>query len=162
MPKYRKLFQDLDSRGADGGKLTYVVKKAVIEMVNGGAVPEFQETILEILDYNFIQQYAKALRGALAFSTQWPAKLDGVITMESKSGGTDPTKGGLNFKLSPAGAARSADDLMPDDEQLGLPTASAGPEADLDQFSQKRTQVTAAPKDTAEPDEKSLGRKRRR
>jgi hypothetical protein len=162
MPKYQKLFQDLDSKGADGGKLTYVVKKAIMEMINGGAVPEFQDVILEILDYNFIQQYAKAMRGTLEFSTQWPAKLDGVITMESKSGGTDPTKGGLSFKLSPKGTKAKANDLMPDDEQLDLPDASAGPMGDLDKFTQKRSSVTARRGDTRDQtDSKALGRKRR-
>lgn len=162
MPRYEKLFKNLDSRGEDGGKLTYVVKKAVIEMVNGGAIPEFQGVILEILDYNFIQQYAKSIRGAMEFSTQWPAKLDGVITMESKSGGTDPTKGGLNFKLSPKGTRASADDLMPDDEQLDLPTASAGPLGDLDAISSKRSDVTARREPKDKEDTTALGRKRRR
>ena len=167
MPRYRKLFRDLESRGADGGKLTYVVKKAVIEMVNGGAVPEFQGVILEILDYNFIQQYAKATRGALSFSTQWPAKLDGVITMESKSGGTDPTKGGLNFKLAPAGARPSADELMGDDEALDLPTASAGPQADLDKFTQGKRLTgpgarAARAVSTPKTDAGTLGRERRK
>jgi hypothetical protein len=164
MPKYQSLFNDLDSRGEDGGKLTYVVKKAIMEMVNGGAVPEFQGVILEILDYNFIQQYAKAMRGKIQFSTQWPAKLDGVITMESKSGGTDPTKGGLSFKLAPAGTNPSANDLMPDDEQLGLPDASVGPSGDLDKITQQRSEVTARAKgiNQDQPEEKTLGRKRRR
>lgn len=161
MPNYAELFQDLDSKGSDGGKLTYVVKKAVIEIINSGAVPEFQDVILEILDYNFIQQYAKASKGTLKFSTQWPAKLDGVITMESKSGGTDPTKGGLSFKLSPRGSRPSAHDLMPDDEQLGLPDASAGPMGDLDKITQKRSSIKASPRVSDEPEEKSLGRKRR-
>lgn len=163
MPRYQKLFKNLESRGADGGKLTYVVKKAVMEMINGGAVPGFQDVILEILDFNFIQQYAKAVRGTLNFSTQWPAKLDGVITMESKSGGTDPTKGGLSFKLAPKGTAQSANDLMPDDEQLDLPDASVGPLGDLDKISQKRSSVTARGKET-EPQANAsiLGRKRRK
>lgn len=172
MPRYQRLFKDLDSRGADGGKLTYVVKKAVIEMVNGGSVPEFQEVILEILDYNFIQQYAKALRGRLSFSTQWPAKLDGVITMESKSGGTDPTKGGLNFKLAPAGTRASANDLMPDDEDLELPDASSGPEGNLDDVAALDAVIntprmtgpgakTARKKQQPDYSEKTLGRQRK-
>ena len=164
MPRYRKLFQDLESKGSDGGKLTYVVKKAIMELINGGAVPEFQDVILEILDYNFVQQYAKAAKGSLQFSTQWPAKLDGVITMESKSGGTDPTKGGLSFKLAPKGSSRSVHDLMPDDETLNLPDASSGPRADLDKISQQRSSVTARSRgaERSPDDEKTLGRKRRR
>ena len=102
LPEYAPLFANLKSTGTDGGKLTYVVKKAVADIVNSGAVPGFQAAILEILDYNFIQQYttlASKKTGALAFNTQWPAKLDGHVTMEAKSSATDPTGGGFCFKL---------------------------------------------------------------
>jgi hypothetical protein len=104
MPKYRSLFEKLDSKGNDGGKLTYVTKAAVMNIVNGGKIPEFQAVVLEILDFNFIQQYATASGNTVKFYTQWPAKLDGEVTMETKSGGTDPSKGGFSFKLKPKGA----------------------------------------------------------
>lgn len=109
MPKYRSLFADLVSKGEDGGKLTYVVKKAVLEIVNSGAVPEFESAVLEILDYNFIQLYTSisGRSGELTFFAQWPAKLDGEISMETKSGGTDPTKGGFSFKLKPKGSSKT-------------------------------------------------------
>jgi hypothetical protein len=125
MPKYRSLFADLVSKGEDGGKLTYVTKLAVMKIINSGAVPEFQACVLEILDYNFIQQYTtiENKTGKLRFVTQWPAKLDGKVTIETKSGGTDPTKGGFSFKLKPAGA--SADEDLPE-----LPQPSA---AEVDQ-----------------------------
>ena len=107
MPKYASLWESTDFKApsSDGGKLTYVVKKAVMEAVNeGGALPEFQSVILEILDMNFIQQYAdvstKKGPKVMSFATQWPAKLEGKITLESKSGATDPTKGGFSFKLA--------------------------------------------------------------
>ena len=102
LPKYKKITSMVDSTGTDGGKLTYVTKKAVAEIVNSGAVPGFQAAILEILDYNFIQQYTKLASkktGALAFNTQWPAKLSGHVTMEAKSSATVPTGGGFCFKL---------------------------------------------------------------
>jgi hypothetical protein len=110
MTNYATLFADLDSRGNDGGKLTYVVKKAVMDIVNSGSVPEFQAAVLEILDYNFIQQYTTVTNktGKLNFHTQWPAKLNGVVTLETKSGGTDPTKGGFSFKLKPVGSKSDA------------------------------------------------------
>jgi hypothetical protein len=106
LPKYKTITDQVNSTGSDGGKLTYVTKKAVIDIVNSGAVPEFQAAVLEILDYNFIQQYTNLVKktGALAFSTQWPAKLNGRVTMESKSSATEPTAGGFSFKLSPTGA----------------------------------------------------------
>lgn len=102
MPKHAALLQGIDwqKESTDGGKLTHVVKVAVMEMVNGGAIPEFEAAVLEILDYNFIQQYTTIGRnGILQFTTQWPAKVDGKVTVETKSGATDPTKGSFSFKL---------------------------------------------------------------
>jgi hypothetical protein len=158
MPEYESLWAGLESRGSDGGKLTYVVKKAVMEMVNGGAVPEFQEVILEILDYNFIQQYAKAQKNMLVFSTQWPAKLDGKVTMESKSGGTDPTKGGFSFKLQPTGAPDPDPGPVPGEPQAKRQTTA--PDQDI-QFARSPIKARREP-DTDEPEEKILGRRRRR
>jgi len=157
MPEYESLWSGLESRGSDGGKLTYVVKKAVMEMVNGGAVPEFQEVILEILDYNFIQQYAKAQKNVLAFSTQWPAKLDGKVTMESKSGGTDPTKGGFSFKLQPVGAPDPDPGPVP-----GEPAKKTTAQAQDSDFEIPRSSIRARREPiSAEPEEKTLGRRRR-
>jgi len=109
MPEYKLLFTNLNSKGNDGGKLTYVTKAAVMKIVNSGKIPEFQAVVLEILDFNFIQQYATAVGNTITFYTQWPAKLDGQVSMETKSGGTDPSKGGFSFKLKPKGSA--ADDV---------------------------------------------------
>jgi hypothetical protein len=33
------------------------------------------------------------------FATQWPAKLNAKVTVETKAGATDPTKGSFSFKL---------------------------------------------------------------
>jgi hypothetical protein len=78
----------------------YIVKKSVIDSVNeNDAIPNYQGGVLEILDMNFMQQYATYKGGKIVFTTQWPAKLDGKVTLSSKSGSTDPTKGGFSFKL---------------------------------------------------------------
>jgi len=163
MPKYKSLFANLDSKGSDGGKLTYVTKTAVMDIINGGEIPEFEAVVLEILDYNFIQQYATYQgnkTGVVSFSTQWPAKLDGKVTMESKSGGTDPTKGGFSFKLSPKNAPMpKADELMGDDDELELPKASAGPEGNLADYEAPRAKIKA--RREPQGDTTALGRKRR-
>lgn len=101
--KYSSLWADMGFKGesSDGGKLMYLVKKAVVDMVNDSdAIPNYQGGVLEILDMNFMQQYATYKAGKIVFTTQWPAKLDGKVTLESKSGSTDPTKGGFSFKLA--------------------------------------------------------------
>jgi hypothetical protein len=144
MHKYKPLFANLDSKGSDGGKLTYVTKAAVMNIVNSGAVPEFQAVVLEVLDYNFIQQYTTAAGNTLVFNTQWPAKLDGEVTIESKSGGVNPTKGGFSFKLKPKGSG-SEPSMAPYDADA----AAAGREPahldadDLDAVTQKRSGITA-------------------
>jgi hypothetical protein len=166
MPRYQKLFANLESKGNDGGKLTYVVKDAVMEAVNGGAVPEFQAAILETLDYNFIQQYTKMARGGqLQFDTQWPAKLNGIVSLETKSGGTDPTKGGFSFKLKPTGSPPTGmppyNSDLPSDEQPYSKTSAA----DLDAYTQRSSGLKASaggvePKKLGS--EKTLGRKRQK
>ncbi len=131
MPKYASLFYELNSRGEDGGKLTYVTKLAVMKIVNDGDLPEFQSAILEILGYNFIQQYTDIVNktGELKFVTQWPAQLDGIVTLETKSGATDPTKGGFSFKLKPKGAG--ADAPPPPDDAEVVDTATKKKVADV-------------------------------
>ena len=105
LSEYEELWNDIKFKkpSSDGGKLTHAVKLAVMQAVNeGSALPEFQDVILAVLDMNFIQQYADfdAKSRTMYFATQWPAKLEGKITLESKSGATDPTKGGFSFKLA--------------------------------------------------------------
>lgn len=130
MPEYQDLWSDINFKkpSSDGGKLTHAVKLAVMQAVNEGkALPEFQDVILAILDMNFIQQYADfdAKSRVMSFATQWPAKLEGKISLESKSGATDPTKGGFSFKLSNT------------DPKTALPEPNEGGVDDTDVPSQK-------------------------
>jgi hypothetical protein len=165
MPKYQRLFANLQSKGNDGGKLTYVVKDAVMEAINGGAVPEFQAAILETLDYNFIQQYTKMGRGGqLQFDTQWPAKLNGIVSLESKSGGTDPTKGGFSFKLKPAGSPPTGMPPYNSDEPSDQVPYSKTTADDLDAWTQKSSGLKASAGGVEKKlgTEKTLGRKRQR
>lgn len=102
--KYQSLWEDTNfSDGAsDGGKLVYTVKKEVMEIINEKqGLPGFRESVLIILDMNFIQQYTKPKKNILTFETFWPAKLDGKVTLKSKAAATDPTKGGFSFMVSP-------------------------------------------------------------
>lgn len=99
--KYNKLISDIKSDAASmGGKLIYAIKKEVASAINQrNALPEFKSAILELLQMNFIQQYTDEYGGLITFATQWPAKIDGDITVENKSSATDPTAGGFSFKL---------------------------------------------------------------
>lgn len=86
-----------------GGKILYSIKKEVADAVNNkNALPEFKDMVLEILEMNFVQQYMdyeKKNKYEFSFETQWPAKLDGIVTLENKSSAKEPTTGGFSFKL---------------------------------------------------------------
>lgn len=101
LPEYEELWANYTFKEAatDIGKLVYALKNECMQALNNDAIPEFSATVLEILDYNFIQQDAKIIRGIMQFTTQWPAKLNATVTVESKAGATNMTKGSFSFKL---------------------------------------------------------------
>lgn len=172
--KYQKIVGSVKSTAADGGRLMYAVKRDVAKMVNTGAVPEFAAVLLQILDLNFIQQYATfegKKTGTISFATQWPAKIDGEVSMENKSSAPDPSSGGFSFKLHPTGTPIKVDpetgDVQDDESSTGdgqddddQPKTTT---RDLDAVARRTSDVTASGRMSgAAGDEKSLGRKRRR
>lgn len=167
MPKYQAIIDKVGGKGSDGGKLAYSVKKDVMKIINSGVVPEFEEVVLEVLDYNFIQQYANYAgnkSGMVSFATQWPAKLDGEVSIESKSSGNDPIAGGFSFKLHPKGSPMKIDpdtgEIESSDRELSVVSPSSNDTSDLDAVSQKRSNVRAS--GLPNPvDNSTLGRRRR-
>jgi len=166
LPKvYHPMFDDIRAKSenaTDGGLLIYAVKKEVARAVNeSDAIPEFQDTILQVLEMNFIQQYADYKGGEVTFETQWPAKLNGKISVENKSSAGDPTAGGFSFKLGREtnrdndGVARDTADpskLSVDDlDQVGREPRLTGPGA-------RASRNTQAPK----TDIDTLGREKKR
>lgn len=123
LPKiYQPLISDIHSdKASDGGKLVYAIKKTIAQQVNSKSViPEFADTILQVLEMNFIQQYTDYhSNGEITFATQWPSKLEGVVTMENKSSAVEPSSAGFSFKLG-----RNASDY----EDMG----PEGPYIDID------------------------------
>lgn len=167
MPEYESLwagtkFQKPDS-ASDGGKLVYAVKSAVIKAVNGGkAIPNFADALLMILDMNFVQQYADFEKKSreLKFATQWPARLEGKVKLETKSSAKDPVAGGFSFKL-----ARTDEEVkvpQPDESPKKLST-TAPSEKD---FKKKAQSIaTGSSFDLDDEDEKpsnGVGREKRR
>jgi hypothetical protein len=173
--KYQKIVDSVKSKAPDGGKLMYAIKRDVAKMVNSGALPEYEAAMLEVLDYNFIQQYATfqgKKSGVVDFATQWPAKIDGEVSMENKSSANEPGSGGFSFKLHPKGTPMRVDPESGDVEDTEQPMDIAPAKTssdDLDAVTQKRSGIKAAGMTTAplgarEPigDKQSLGRERRR
>ena len=118
---YQSLLAMVNSEAAtDGGKLVYLIKKTIARAVNeDNAIPEFADTILQVLEMNFIQQYTDYhSNGELTFATQWPSKLEGVVTLENKSSAKEPSSAGFSFKLGRN--AQDYDDPGPDGATGGV------------------------------------------
>lgn len=125
------------AKATTGGKIIYSIKNEIRDAINDrNALPEFGEMILEILEMNFLQQYCdyeSKHKGELTFATQWPAKLDGEISVSHKSSANDPRSGGLSFKLGRTDASVSAepgedpvDGLDTDDDFMSKASDLAG------------------------------------
>jgi hypothetical protein len=160
--KYSPAYADIRTRGdnvTQGGTLVYAIKKDVAEAINDrNAIPEFKDTILEVLEMNFIQQYTDYNKGEITFETQWPAKLDGDVSVVNKSSAGEPTAGGFSFKLG----------RVTKDDEVGGGTTTGAPAklsaADLDTKTQKRSGLKASTGGVEKKfgSEKTLGRKRQR
>ena len=158
LPKqFKPLVDTIVSKGqaTDGGKLIYAIKRTVAEAMNhNDAIPEFADTVLQLLEMNFIQQYADYSGGELTFATQWPAKLDGIISIENKSSAVDPTSGGFSFKLGRVDDSVSDEPGQPDVDGLDVE-----PEPNLKDVAQDI--VNPSRKTKPEP-VTSLGREKRK
>jgi hypothetical protein len=167
--KYASAFSDIKTRGGkanEGGTLVYAIKKDVAEAINDrNAIPEFKDTILQVLEMNFIQQYTDYSGGEMTFETQWPAKLDGDVSVVNKSSAAEPTAGGFSFKL---GRVTKDDEVGGSDYSVSTdrPNSSATTSDELDTVAQKRSKVTARAGGVDQTkklgSEKTLGRKRQR
>jgi len=164
LPKFEKLWDEFNFKkeSSDGGKLVYATKLAVMKAINeGNALPDFPSVVLQILDMNFIQQYTDYTpkTRTVSFGTQWPAKLEGKITLESKSGATDPTKGGFSFKLSPTEGKTKLDEP----NELGYTSSGSGSSTDipLDKAAKLITKGVSKPISMA-PTKQGPGREKRK
>lgn len=90
----------LKSKATDGGKFAYVVTKELVDIINSGIIPGFRETILELLDENFVQIFSRVIRGNLTTTVLWPGKVDGNVALHTKMNPGEPGKAGLGFKVT--------------------------------------------------------------
>jgi len=165
LPKLQKLWKEFNFKkdSSDGGKLVYAVKLAVMKAINeGNALPEFPAVVLTILDNNFLQQYTdyENKTRTVSFATQWPAKLDGKITLESKAGATDPTKGGFSFKLSPTEGKTK----LAEPNELGEPDSAGDTSGDIDlaKAAKQITRGASKPISMKPKTSKGIGRQKRK
>ena len=86
-------------KATDGGKVFYAVINDVMKLVNAGAVPNFREAILTSLGFNFVQIYSNIKNGKLVTKAFWPAKVDGKVSLKSKSSSQED-KGKISYQVS--------------------------------------------------------------
>lgn len=167
--KYSPLLSDVSSdKATDGGIVVYTIKKYVADAINNkNAIPEFRDTILQVLEMNFIQQYTDYNQGELTFETQWPAKFKGNISIENKSSAISPTDGGFSFKLGrPDNVDALANLGAPGDQDNNAASTGTISTDELDAVT-NRQRLTGpgarASRQRQEPDfdEKTLGRKKK-
>jgi len=164
LPKgFDSIIAGVNSKEAnDGGKIFYAMKKQIEVAINDrDALPDFKAAVLEILEMNFIQQYTdyeKKYTSELTFATQWPAKLDGEITLENKCSAKNPFANGLSFKLGRTDSSVSdepdevsVDGLDSDDDFMSKADSIAGGAAPK----------KAKPKSAPAADTGNVGRKKR-
>lgn len=153
--KYYSLFSGIKSNASEGGKVIYNIKKAVAKAINDNdAIPNFKAAILEILEMNFVQQYTDYKSGQLTFATQWPAKLDGIVSVENKSSANDPKGGGFSFKLGRVDDSVSAEPGEPPVDGLESEEDFMAAAANIAGGVKAKKKTTSAPGD--------VGRKKRK
>lgn len=100
--KFKKFTQEpymKPGKGTAGGSVVYFLTKQLVEIVNSGLIPSFRETVLELLDENFMQIFTRVVGGKLVFKVLWPGKVDGNVSLYTKLSSADMSQA-LSFKVT--------------------------------------------------------------
>lgn len=101
--KFNKILKSrkITARATPGGILFYCVAKDLVDIINKKQpIPDFRQTILEILDMNFVQIFSRVVGKKLTADVLWPGKVDGKVFLWTKAEASSPTKAGLSFKVT--------------------------------------------------------------
>jgi len=159
-----------DGTATDGGKAWWATIQDMMRLVNNDKIiPDFRAALIESLGYNFVQLYTKVKGDKLVTEAFWPAKISGQVKLKTK-GSAGEQKGKMSVEISPGGTDLESPSGQSREEAGTLDAqASTGkrPEAristtDLDNVSQKRSNIKASGKNEPLGSEKTLGRKRQR
>lgn len=100
--KFKKFIQEpymKPGKGTAGGNVVYFLTKELVKIVNDGLIPGFRETVLELLDENFMQIFTRVIGGKLVFKVLWPGKVDGNVSLYTKLSTADMSQA-LSFKVT--------------------------------------------------------------
>jgi hypothetical protein len=100
--KFKKFTQEpfmKPGKGTAGGSVVYFMTKELVKIINDGLIPGFRETVLELLDENFMQIFTRVVGGKLVFKVLWPGKVDGNVSLYTKLSTADMSQA-LSFKVT--------------------------------------------------------------
>jgi len=87
------------TKGTPGGTIVYYFTKQLVNLINDGLIPDFRETVIELLDENFMQIFTRVIGGKLVFKVLWPGKVDGNVSLYTKLSSADLSQS-LSFKVT--------------------------------------------------------------
>jgi hypothetical protein len=100
--KYNRIIKsrDVKARATAGGILFYATAKDLVETFNElQPIPDFRQAVLEVLDMNFVQIFARVVGGKLTADILWPGKVDGNVLLWTKAEAANPGSAGFSFKV---------------------------------------------------------------
>ena len=100
--KYTPIIQsrNIKSRATAGGILFYCAAKDLVDIFNTEQpLPDFRQTVLEILTENFVQIFTRVVNKKLTAKVLWPGKIDGNVFLWTKAEAASPSSAGLSFKV---------------------------------------------------------------
>jgi hypothetical protein len=102
-PKFNTIIQSrkVKSRARAGGILFYAAAKDLVESFNSNQpIPDFRQTVLKILDMNFVQIFTRVVGKKLTANVLWPGNIDGNVLLWTKAEAASPSSAGLSFKVT--------------------------------------------------------------
>jgi len=99
--KYLRIVQSRRSKAREGGILFYAAAADFVTSFNSNQpIPDFRQTVLSILDMNFVQIFSRVISGNLTAKILWPGKVDGNVSLSTKASASDPSAAGFSFKVT--------------------------------------------------------------
>lgn len=101
-PKFNAIIASraIKSRARKGGILMYATAKDLVETINTTQpIPDFRQTVLNVLDMNFVQIFSRVVGGKLKADVLWPGKIDGNVLLWTKAEAAAPSSAGFSFKV---------------------------------------------------------------